>query len=210
MRSFKKLFAITLVTFAFAACSQEKYEPAEKAAGEMTAAAADLGKTQANIGATLTALNNLSSSSGGDLRSKYDAFSKSLDKLKSSARDTEAKANDMRKRGDAYFANWDKENAAIKNEDIRARSEARQTEVKQHFKDVSDLYQQAKAEFMPFMSNLNDIHTALGSDLTPAGLNSVRDVVSRATSEGNTLQNTIQELAAKFKTLGASVSPKGA
>jgi chromosome segregation ATPase len=190
-------------------CSQEKYKPAEKAAGGLTDAASNLTKGQASIGEALTSLNNLTSSSGGDLRAKYDSLTKAMNNLDSSAKDAKSKADDMKAKGDAYFANWDKESAAIKNEDIRARSDARKADVKNQFNTVRSLYQQAADQYRPFSSDLHDIHTALGTDLTPAGLNSVKDVVSRATKEGTALQDTIAKLSEQFRQLGAKMSPAG-
>jgi hypothetical protein len=199
--------AAVAASLLLAGCGQ-KYEPAMKAAGEMHAAAADLATTQANIGGAIAALDSLAGASG-DLRSKYNTFGKALDKLGKSAKDTEAKANAMREKGEAYFAKWDKEVAAISNEDIRARSDARKAEVKKQFQEVSDLYQSAKAQFTPFWSDLKDIHTALGTDLTPAGIASVKDVIGRAGERGRTLQETARKLADQFTALGAKVSPKG-
>lgn len=201
--------ALASAIFALTACSQQKYDPAEKVAGQMTEAAGDLSATQANVHSAVESLNSLSSSTGGDLRAKYDAFSKALKSLNASAKEVNDRATAMRQRGQGYFDAWDKEAAAIKNEDIRARSEARRNEVRQQFERVRTLYQDAKAQFTPFQSDLNDIHTALGTDLTPAGLASVRDVVERATTEGSELQETIASLATEFKTLGAQVSPAG-
>lgn len=209
MFSHRLLFTSILSLIVLTSCSQEKYKPAQKAAGEMQATANILAATQADVGETLTALNTLMNPTGGDLRSKYNAYTKSLDKLRASARKTEDTANDMRKKGEAYFANWNKEIAEIQNEDIRARSQARQAEVNKRFTEISDLYQKAKAEFKPFMTYLNDINTALGSDLTTAGLQSVRDVVASANAEGTKLQGTIGDLVARFREFGASVSPKG-
>jgi hypothetical protein len=62
------------------------------------------------------------------------------------------------------------------------------------------------AAFVPFMSRLTDVRTALTTDLTSGGLNSIRSAADQARSDAAPLREALRQLSADFKYLGLSLS----
>ena len=56
------------------------------------------------------------------------------------------------------------------------------------------------------MSDLKDIRTALATDLTSAGLDSVKSVVKKANDDAPPVRESLGKLSADFKDLGISLT----
>jgi len=155
---------------------------------------------------TLAKLNNLVSSPNADLQKQFAAFDSSVNDLGSTAKSVCNKAEQIKAQGADYFANWDKESAKMNNEDIRHRSQARKQEVAANFDRISQQYDETKAAFKPFMSDLRDIQSYLNTDLTAGGLVAIKPFATKATSDAIPLKESIRSLDEAFKGLKVSMS----
>ena len=203
---------LQLITCAAAAvllsgCLSRSYDKSAATGTALQATAAQIYQGNAQINLVMASLNNLVERPQADLRPQYDKFSEAVNQLQSLARDVNDKATDMQAKGADYFKDWDQQLATIKNEDIRARSEKRAKEVQAKLFALNGSYQEAKTAFKPFMSDLKDIQTALGNDLTPAGIDAVKKTVAQANKEVKPLKKTVSKLGDDFKSLGVSMSP---
>ncbi len=189
-------------------CQSQEYDSSTAASGELQAASTNLNETRVRVDESLQALNSLMSAGGGDLRPAYDTYARSVNAMEASAKEMQARAAAMQEKGTAYFAKWDAEMAQIHNEDIKQRSDARKAEVQKSFTRVSDLYQKTRTEFDPFLSDMKDIRAALGTDLTPGGIESIGSSATRARKEGLSIRDTLVSLTSELKALGAKMSPQ--
>jgi hypothetical protein len=158
------------------------------------------------IDQTLAALNDLVSKPQPDLRPQFEVFSTSVSDLASTDRDVTRQAEAMKAQGATYFAKWDHEAAQMQNENIRHRSEARKHEVAANFARISQQYDDAKAAFEPFMSDLRDVQKFLGTDLTSGGLAASTTIATRATGDAAPLKAALNSLANELKGLSLSLS----
>lgn len=202
------LFASFLALSALVSgCASHGYNRADRAASSMQSAAnrVDAGATQIEI--ALATLSDLVDNPGADMKPQFNKFNSAVNTLESLSKDMAGKSETMQKKGTAYFQKWDEELAHIQSEDIRSRSAARKTEVVQGFERVQANYQNTSVALSPFMTRLTDIRTALSTDLTPAGLASIRGSVDSAKAEGATVQQSLRSLSTDFKNLGGAISP---
>lgn len=169
-------------------------------------AAEAIEKGQGQIDAVLAALGELGGANGSDLPAQFKAFQKSLGQLASTAKDVASKADRMQRDGQAYFKGWDADLASIGDEGVRARSEARRNEIKQEFDSIAARYQEAAAEFKPFMATLRDIETALKLDLTAQGVQSLAPVVKRAGDEAVKVKASLARLSQDFRDLSGQLA----
>ena len=112
----------------------------------------------------------------------------------------------MRERKTQFFDQWDRDLATIHNENIRARSVQRKTEVMARFNKVEASYGQVQTAFGPFMSDLRDIRTALTTDLTPAGVAAIQEPAKKANQDAQPVRQALTQLAAEFRELGVKLS----
>lgn len=201
--------ALAAVICITAGCASKGYEQGAATGQALQSTAAQINQGNPSIDATLTALNNLVNNPTGDLVPRFKAYSDAVGKLRDLATSVRDKAASMQSKGKDFFAEWDKQLATIKNEDIRTRSADRKAEVQKQFKEINDAYQKAKDEFKPFMSNLEDIQKYLGSDLTVGGIEAIKKTAAKVNDEASDVKKAITKLADEFKEMGVSMSNSG-
>ena len=189
-----------------AGCSSTGHRKGEATAGGLQTAADRIVRAQTTRVATLAALNDLVENPQPDLRPQFKKFTASKKTWESQIRDVERKSASMQAKGAAYFEKWDQELAKIQNEDIRQRSIARKETVAKQFDKIRTAYAEVDSTRRPLMADLTDIQTALSADLTRAGLEAVKPVVTKANRDAEPLTKAVDKLVEEFKTLGLAMS----
>jgi hypothetical protein len=137
---------------------------------------------------------------------QFQSYSAAVNRLDAQAQVASGQAEAMRLEGLAYFQKWNEERAEIQDGPLRIRSFDRKIAVGTQFEDVWSSYAESKSEFDPFMSDLKDIRTALGTDLTHGGLDSIRSLANKANSTGRPLRESLVRLSEQLKNFGADLS----
>jgi hypothetical protein len=199
--------ATLVVAGLIAGCASTGNDKAASTATALTKSSTQIANGNSLIDQTLANLSDLVSNPKPDLRKQFKAFNSSVDKLAATAKGVERNTEGMKSQGAAYFGKWDKEAAKIQNEDIRNRSESRKDEVTAKFSRISFGYDDTKAAFAPFMSDLRDVQKYLSTDLTAGGLAAIKDVAAKANRDALPLKVSLNNLSDDFKSLGLSMSP---
>jgi archaellum component FlaC len=190
-----------------AGCVSHSYDKGTATATALQSSADAVSQTSTKVNDVLAALNNLTFKSAGDLRDQYDAFVSAAKNLGKSTDNLDSKVIQMRNTADTYGESWSNQLATIANPELRQRSTERMTEVTTKLKDVDASYEGVKNSFKPFTSDLKDIQTYLGTDLTAGGLNTIKDIVSKTKVDAVPLRDSIKQLQASFSSLGTALSP---
>lgn len=187
-------------------CHSNGYRKSEAAGRTLRQAAAEVHAESRAIEVTLEALNDLVQRPQGDLKPQFERFSEALDRLAAKARQTQTTRRRMQEKGAEYFATWDRTVTNINYGIVRERSENRRAEVATRFYAVDSRYQEAQAVVGPLITYFADIRTALSLDLTTAGLESVRSIVSNADLNSRKVQLALGRLTEELNTSGAMLS----
>ncbi len=201
--------ALAAVVGLAAGCASKGYEQGAATGQALQTTAARINQGNASIDATINALNALVNNQSGDLVPRYKAYGDAVAKLRDLAMDVKNKAEAMQSKGKEFFAAWDQQLAQIKNEDIRERSADRKKDVQKEFSDINTSFQKARDKFKPFMSNLEDINTYLGSDLTVGGVKSIKKTADKVNDQAASVKDAISDLAKEFQEMGVSMSNAG-
>src|SRR5258706_9377057 len=118
-----------LVLLGGVGCKTTGYEKQTATGNNLRESANRIESTQKKLDETMASLNDLIDNPKPDLRPQYRAFSGNVNSLDSLAKSLHSQVTSMDKRGKEFFANWDQQLAAIKNEEIRTRGAARKAEV---------------------------------------------------------------------------------
>ena len=186
--------------------SSTGYDKAADTSTSLEKTAQNIHKGNGQIDAVLFALSSLVDSPAADIKPQFEKFNSAVGKLESLSNDVNTQAAAMQTQGADYFRSWDVELAKIQNEDIRSRSADRKNAVAARFDKVRVSYVQTKAAFIPFMSDIKDIRTALATDLTADGLASVKSFAKKANKNAAPLHESLTDLEADFKALGVALS----
>ncbi len=187
-------------------CSTTVYRQGDRTADAAWAAAMQVQtESQALAGAQAT-LNNLVDKPAADLKPQFLSFSSSVDVLVAAAKQTELSGSHLVRSNAAFIAAWDKQLTTITNAEVRSRSEARKTEVANQFDAAHKRYLQAQEALRPLMGYLQDVRKALSTDLTPGGLEAVKELVGNFNTTTSKLQADLAQAVADLKALSAAMS----
>jgi len=204
-----RILPATLALLLAAGCASTGNDKAASTNAALMQAAISIDGGSALIDQTIASLNDLVSNPQPDLKPQLKTFSAHVDKLGAIAKDVEAKTASMQAKGAAFFTHWDAELAGIQNENIRSRSESRKQDVAKSFERIGTNYEEVKATFAPFMSDLRDIQKALSTDLTRDGLDAIKKPVAQATKNAPPVQKALRKLAQEFQDVGLKISATG-
>jgi hypothetical protein len=203
----KILVAQLALAVALAGCVSKSYDKGAATSLALRTTADAVAGTSTSVNDVLAALNNLTFKSQGDLRDQYDAFVSVSKDLTASIGKLDLKATGLQVTAAAFISDWTNKTASIQNPELRNRSAERKAEVSGQLSDVTASYQGVKNSLKPFTSDLHDIQTYLGTDLTAGGLDAIRDVVAKTKVDAVPLRDSIKKLQASFDTLSTALSP---
>jgi hypothetical protein len=152
----------------------------EQLAKSITEARTEATRTDAQLTATLEAINALTKQTKGDLRPAYDTYCSEVGKTESAAKLTATRVQWMAGDGQKYFQDWQKTVNGISNESLRKKSQKRLDAVKSSYDKVEASLQLASEKFKPFLSDLADIQKALAADVTAGGVKAIKSTVKSA------------------------------
>jgi hypothetical protein len=212
---FVRALQISIGAFAllhFSGCATGNYKNADAASESLRRASLQIDAENRCIDVTLAELDDLVNKPAPDLKPQYKAFSASLERLADSAQRADKAAAVATQKSKDYFQNWDKETATINFEAVRDQSVSRKTQVSNEFNTVNQRYRENQAVIQPLISYLQDIHTALSTDLTAGGLQSVKPLVENAEQNARKVQSALArlttDLAASQTQLSSFVPPE--
>jgi len=189
-------------------CGSTGYRKSDTAAASMQSAAAQIQAESRAIDATLGSLKDLVNEPNGDLKKPYQHFSSNLSYLEATARRTDDTGKLMAQRSAEYFQTWDKQIAGIDYEHIREISQTRKAEAQKDFANVHRRYQESQEAVGPLIDYFQDIHKALGSDLTTSGLGSIKEVVQNAETNSAKVQFALKALIDELSDSGSKFSTR--
>ena len=137
-------------------------------------------RTDAQLKATLEAINGLTKQKKGDLRPAYNTYCAEVAKTGLAADWTRTRVKWMGSDGRKYFQDWQTTVNGIANESLRKKSQKRLDAVQANYNKVEESLQLAAEKFRPFLSDLADIQKALASDVTPGGVKALKSTVRSA------------------------------
>lgn len=199
--------ALSVLLAVAAGCASNSYDRGMATSTALQNSADAVSQVSTRVNDVLAALNNLTFKSQGDLRVQYDAFVNAGKNLGGGLDNLETKVIQMRNAAASFTENWSNQMATITSPDLRQRSAERMGEVSTKLKDVDASYGNLKNSFKPFLSDVRDIQTYLGTDLTAGGLDTIKDIVSKTKVDAVPLRDSIKQLQGSFSNLSAALSP---
>jgi len=157
------------------------------------------------VTATVEELNRLTTP-GVDLRAQFEKFKAELVKMEDRAFKARDRADVMKSKGRDFFADWEMQVRSIQNEDIRKAAEKRLVKRKKSYDKILAAMQEAKAELVPFMSDLNDLKKLFESELTTASVASAKSLVRSASWHGNDVTETLLDVEKELDRVAAELA----
>jgi DUF2959 family protein len=164
--------------------SRELRKRAEKTFGEVNRYVSQLNETE-------RALSLVGRSNNGNLRKRYESFSREVGKLEKAQARATSNIDRMRSTSAEYFSSWDKANAQIAEPELRLESARRRSRVLERHREFADDLSKIGLELQPFMSNLRDLKSFLGADLSPSNVEKARELIEQSQVDAKALKERI-------------------
>jgi len=187
-------------------CASTNYKKADAAGTSLRRAGIQIEAESRAIDATLAALDDLVNKPAPDLKPQFGRFNASLDRLVASSNRAQKAADVAHKKSADYFETWDKETTTIKFDAVRDQSVSRKTQVSNEFSTVNQRYRENQAVMEPLISYLQDIRTALSTDLTAGGIQSVKSLADNAQQNARKVQVALARLSDELTASGTRMS----
>ena len=193
---------------AIGCASSKGYQKAEATAVNLQDSGDRIATLQKLLDEVMTSLNDLVDNPHADLMKQYKHFDTAKTRLDASAKKVRATAEQIGKDRDSYSKTWSEQLGKIKNREMKAASQARMDDVRGALDSILTSYQSVHASYTPFSSDLRDVQTVLGVDLSSSGLAIVRPAVRRANDHVGPLKASLDDLGRQFRALGVEISPR--
>jgi len=180
---------------------------AEKAAAQATAETAmlppDLVETKAEITRTVAQLDltmaqlDALAASTGDLEQPSEDALEAIQLLATETEALQARGEEMRNRGAAYFETWEKELAAMSTPEVVAIATKRKDELSAMYAELLTGMQESRAALDAYWADMKPIRTALDEGLTPETHKLLGPQVQSAKEKAATLKSRVEAMFAK-------------
>lgn len=152
--------------------------------------------TRVALNRTTDALNRIPSAPNP--QEAYLAFGTELATFKKLAAKTLQDSADVRNRGTALFAEWDREAKSIKNPEIRAVAEQRRITLQDAYAAMTTPLLSARVGLTEITSDLGDMQKALALDLTGPGVVAATKIIERVDIQAANTSKSLDTLSAQL------------
>lgn len=193
----------------FVACATSAPDRAAKAASSLDVMQQNSAKARAQIDTVLGSLDTLLNAPADRLRETYDRYDKDVKKMNQYADAIRENDTDLRKNGNTYLAQWQRDSSKVSDPELRALAEQRRDQVARSSQSMRSTLTSAAGSFEAFLRDINDIHKVMGNDLTLAGQANVKQttVAQTAQSEGARVKIAIHDAEQAIDSLRSQITP---
>ncbi|MGZ5440870.1 MAG: DUF2959 family protein [Thermoanaerobaculia bacterium] len=204
-----KRAALAAVFLMFVACATSAPDRAAKAASSLEVMQQNSSKTRAQIDTVLSSLDTLLEAPAERLRESYDRYDKDVKKMNEYADAIRENDRDLRKNGNTYLAQWQRDASDVSDPELRAIAEQRRDQIARSTESMRASLSSAAGSFEAFLRDVNDIQKVIGNDLTPTGQASVKQtaVAQSARSEGARVKASIYDAEQAIERLRSQITP---
>jgi len=183
------------------------YKQADKTGAGIAEFRDEIVKGKVAIDNTMIALDQVAATANTNPRKAFEQYTKALETLESTANTVKKRGADMKAQGQAYFKQWEKEMAQVQNPEIRNLAEQRKAKLQETFNTIRQYSEPLKAQFDPWLSDLQDLQKYLSNDLTIAGVDAVKGLFAKTRASGVEVQKSMDGLVAELNTVAATITP---
>jgi hypothetical protein len=183
------------------------YKQADQTGAGIAEFREEITKTSAAVNETVKSLNEVAASANTNPRKAFEGFTKSLADLESTSEKAKKRGQDMKEKGQAYFADWEKQLAEMKNPEIKSLAMQQKAKLQATFDSIRTVTAPLKAQFDPWLSDLKDLQKYLSNDLSISGVDAAKSLFAKTQAEGFEVQKSMNTLVAELNTVAATLTP---
>jgi hypothetical protein len=159
------------------------------------------------IQAALQSLDRVSAAPAPCPAQIVEDLSRNVQRLEVDSIKVRARSQAILARGDAYFADWSKSIARIKDPKVRELADRFHPQLEQSFAKIKTSSQQAGAALKPFLSGLRELRVKL--ETNPAGVKGspVQDLIRNTRESGREVIHELDSISSELSTITRLLTP---
>jgi hypothetical protein len=185
------------------------YERAEKVRDRLTSQRSSVVAISAEIDRTNETLAELADSTDGqsDPRPVFERFVESFEAMQEASEEADDAAREAEGAWRAFARAWERDTAGIGNATVRERADRRRAETAALFDGLRGAQVRAAEALEPYLAELSDLQKYVENDVTPAGLESAKDLFASAQQSGSRVRERFQDLASRIDQVRKAIAP---
>lgn len=169
----------------------------------MQAARDEVANVRSNIFLTLVELDRVRGERDPQ-HPKFRAFTNQVAVMEGVCKKFAKRAEEMKQRGDAYFADWETRTAALNSAEARQQAEKRIAERKRSYDAINGFMQEARENFLSFFKQVTDIKTLLEGTRDDKSIAQAKQLMSQANWRCIDTQRALMNIEDEFDRLAES------
>jgi hypothetical protein len=169
----------------------------------MEAARDEIANVRSNIFLTLVVLDQVRGEHD-PAGPRFQAFTNQLEAMEVVVKAFAKHAEEMKQKGDAYFADWEAKAAALQNAEARQSAEQRMAERKRSYEAIIRYMQDARQNFLSFFEDVTNIKTLLLGARDPRSVAQAKDLFRHANWRCLDTQRALMNMEEEFDRLADS------
>ncbi|HEY5512666.1 MAG TPA: hypothetical protein VIK40_03390 [Geomonas sp.] len=167
----------------------------------------DYHQAQLQTAATEEALSQLVLAEIPDLKQSFYFYSSDVDKMEQIGKRLVTHADGMYLRGTYYFVESAKTLESCAYPRGGRAGDGQSIDLGENFNAVSEAGGEVKRAFRAYQFDIEQIRDSLACHLTPAGIETIEPILSKAKVDGNSLQETLQQALDTMERAKAAMPP---
>lgn len=176
------------------ACSTDGHIRADDTATRMTSLREALLGTKRQASVAIGSLDGVIQGRGGDAKLGYEKYARDVAITEDAIKSVDKRYEAVRSEAKKYFEEWEKQLGDIGSDEIRKRSEERRAAQVQQIERIDRAMVDAREALTPFVNRLRDTRIYLATDLSSAGLQSLRPVFDQLSKENVLLDRKLDSV----------------
>ncbi len=215
MKPFKTISNLTMAALMTAAAplftatpaSAAGYKMADKVGASIAEFRDEIVNIKKEVDTTMAALDKIVTTAAADPRKAFKDFDKAVPQIDDAAKKAKKRGEDIKARGQAYFQAWEKELASVNNAEIRQLAEERKAKLQATFGSIRTSMGPVRDQFNTWLADLKDLQKYLSNDLTIGGIDAAKELIGKAKTEGQGVQQSLDKVIAELNTIVATLTP---
>ena len=180
--------ALCCVAMISGGCEAEPITPTQKNINTFALAQQKVAEARTRVGDTLATLAEFCARPGHGTYAAFVNNVRAAQSTRYALRDISAVMTDQ---GNAFFADWDFEIAAMTNEDLKKRIAARKAFAEQAFREIDVQSPDVRAAYDRFAAGLNNLQTFFDYDKSAAAIEAAAPLIATTRADGAELQRQL-------------------
>ncbi len=201
------LITVAAPLFTATPASAAGYKMADKVGASIAEFRDEIVTIKKEVDNTMAALDKIVTTAATDPRNAFKDFDKAVPQIDDAAKKAKKRGEDIKARGQAYFKAWEKELASVNNADIRKLAEERKAKLQATFDSIRTSMEPVRDQFNTWLADLKDLQKYLSNDLTIGGIDAAKELIGKAKTEGQGVQQSLDKVITELNTIVATLTP---